>query len=72
MTSVGRRKAEELTGSGPKSQVMTLLYERDSMDVSEIAAELDMDETRVAMIVRGLMRDGYVQKASSGGFFSGG
>lgn len=67
LTALGRSKAEDITGSGPRQQVMATLYEEGPMNVSEIASSLGMDEAKAAMVVKGLMKDGYVQK--SGGLF---
>lgn len=65
LTSLGRQKAEELSGTGPRSQVLTVLYEEGSMNVGELASSTGLPEDKVAMVVRSLMKDGYIQKSGS-------
>jgi len=43
ITEYGRHRAEDITGSGLKYKVLSLLYQRGMMGIGEIAEELGIN-----------------------------
>ena len=62
LTDYGRRCAEDITGSGLKYKVLSLLYERGMMSTSEIAQELGISGTKTRMVVSSLIAEGKVRE----------
>jgi len=62
ITDYGKRHAEDITGSGLKYKVLSLLYERDVMSISEIANELGISHGKARMVVNSLIGEGKVRE----------
>jgi len=62
LTEYGKRCAEDITGSGLKYKVLSLLYQRGMMGASEIADELGISNMKARMVVNSLIADGKVRE----------
>jgi len=62
ITEYGKRHAEDITGSGLKYKVLSLLYQRGAMSTSEIAEELGISSTKAKMVVNSLIAEGKVRE----------
>jgi len=62
ITEYGKRHAEDITGSGLKYKVLSLLYQRGMMSASEIAEELGISSMKARMVVNSLIAEGKVKE----------
>ena len=63
LTNLGKQIAETSADRGPKFAVLSMLYEADGpVEFEDIVDELNTDEEKASMIVRGLMNQGLVKE----------
>ena len=66
LTAKGKVKAEEVSISGPKGEVVMALDASESPStISEISNATRMSPQRVKKIIESLIRDGWVRKVSA-------
>jgi len=66
LTAKGKVKAEEVSVSGPKGEVIMALDASESPStISEISNAARMSPQRVKQVVQSLMREGWVRKVSA-------
>jgi len=64
LTALGKTKAEEFSLHGPKWEVLACLDENGPSSVTEIAEEVKSSPEKVKMILKGLIRSGYIRTVS--------
>ena len=63
LTNLGKSIAETSEDRGPRFTVLSKMYETDGpVEFEEIVVELNTDEEKASMIVRGLIRDNLVKE----------
>ena len=65
LTPLGKSKAEHFTASGPVFEVLSYLQDNGPSSIKDIAGELKTNPKRARVIVRDMMREGYVKKQSA-------
>lgn len=65
LTSLGKEKAEKFTSTNADSMILNHLNENGVSTISEISQDLRTSPQKVKMVVRSLMRRGYVRKVNS-------
>ena len=66
LTPLGKEKAEKFDLPGIKWHVLTILSESGACTIREIADEARINPQKAKAIVKGLIANGYVRKASAG------
>lgn len=61
LTELGKQKALEIKGKGPRYDTLTTLYENGRMTLEDLEGELELDADKVALVVRSLEKKGYVR-----------
>jgi len=64
VTTLGAKKAHEMEESGPRFRVLSHLSEEGPSSISELERECQLNNEKVMVILRSLMRDGLVQPAT--------
>jgi len=64
LTILGKEKAETHTASNPYTEVMAYLNETSSACIKEISREVKISPEKTKIIIRDMIRQGYVQKAN--------
>jgi len=60
VTALGKQKAEKFDLEGPRWTVLAYISENGPASLSEIVKESSLSDEKVKIILRGLMKDGYV------------
>jgi DNA-binding MarR family transcriptional regulator len=60
VTALGKTKAEKFDLEGPRWTVLAYLAESGPASVSEIVKESNLNDEKVKLILKGLIKDGYV------------
>lgn len=66
LTSLGKTKAEQISVSGAKGEIVSALENVGPCTISELANETQMSPVKAKQIVQILIRDGWVNKVSGG------
>ena len=64
LTELGKQKALEIKGRGPRYEALTALYENGRMTLEDLEGELELDPDKVALVIRSLEKKGYVRGLS--------
>lgn len=64
LTELGKQKALEIKGRGPRYDTLTALYENGRMTLEDLEGELELAPDKVSLVVRSLEKKGYVRRLS--------
>ncbi len=64
LTPLGKKKSEQFVATTPQSEVLAYLDENGPSSITEIAGEVKTSPQKIKMILRGLMRSGYVRRVN--------
>jgi len=65
ITSVGKRKVEELSSGGIKFDLLSYLEDNGSSSVSELAEATRANEHKIKLIIQSMEKDGWVKRSES-------
>lgn len=64
LTDLGRSKALEIKGSGPRYNILTELYESGRLSLDDLAGEVDLTDEKAEMVVNSLVKKNLVRIVS--------
>ena len=64
LTPLGKQKADAFAGEGPKLKALCVLSEQGPCTVSEVSRAAGMDYDKATLIMKQLMREGYISRAN--------
>jgi len=67
LTPLGKDKAETYSSSTPVAEIMSYLNENSSATINEISRELKMNPKKTRLIMKDLVKSGYVMQANTRG-----
>lgn len=62
LTPLGKQKVEAFAGEGPKFEILATLDEKGPSTLEEIGHEVHMSPGKLRVVVKHLIRAGYVKK----------
>lgn len=66
LTTLGKSKSESFEGNGTKFQILADLADNGASSIREIANRTGIDDSKVKVVVKTLLREGMVRKMDAG------